>query len=206
MRRYFSKTNEIFLYHYSAEKHNVLKTVEKQNKLTNEEKTKWDKIAHDSGRVGAYYQHISFFFEPIPIDIISSVFNNEHPVWYSGNVLYEHKVSIAGLGEFKYELVESPEVTEIYYNPKYDSYSDEKWINLKDKIIKENHYNGHETTSLLSAINKNIGSVREAYKQLPHRSNFEQIKTKYAATVPHLMVYPKTGAIEVSSISKVVIK
>lgn len=39
MRRYFSKTNEIFLYHYSAEKHNVLKTVEKQNKLTSEEKS-----------------------------------------------------------------------------------------------------------------------------------------------------------------------
>lgn len=206
MRRYFSKTNEIFLYHYSAEKHNVLKTVEKQNKLTSEEKAKWDKLAKDNFRAGVYYQHISFFFEPIPIDIISNIFNNEHPVWYSGNVLYEHKVSIASLGEFSYELTESPEINEIFYNPKYDDYSDERWEKLKDKILKENGYIGHDSASLINAINKNKGSIREAYKQLPHRSNFEQIKTKYAATVPHLMVYPETGTIEVSSINKVVIK
>jgi len=205
MRRYFSKTNEIFLYHYSAEKHNVLKTVEKQNKLTNEEKAKWDKIAHDSNRAGAYYQHISFFFEPIPIDIISNVFNNEHPVWRSGNVLYEHQVKISDLGEFAFELVESPEVTELFYNPKYDKYVDKRWYELVHHTLETNKYIGNTSEELIVAINKNKGKVRESYLLLPTRLNFQDIKDKYAATVPHLMVYSESGEVRVDKINRIVI-
>ena len=213
MRRYFKKfvsddreEIKLFLYHYSAEKHSVLKSIEKQNKLTHEDKEKWDKLAREFGRMGAYYQHISFFFEPIPLDIISKVFSGQHPVWYSGNVLYEHKVSIDDLGEFSYELVESPEVTELYYNPRYDNYSDKEWIKLKNKITQENGYTSNTPEELINAISKNIGSVRDAYIQLPHRLNFQDIKLKYAATVPHLMIYPKSGMDNVTSVSKVVIK
>lgn len=117
-------------------------------------KAKWDKIAHDSNRAGAYYQHISFFFEPIPKDIIASVFNNEHKVWRSGNVLYEHQVKISDLGEFAFELVESPEVTELFYNPKYDKYVDKRWYELVHHTLETNKYIGNTSEELIVAINK----------------------------------------------------
>lgn len=55
------------LYHYSKELFDQLKTLEQQGVVSKADKDKGYKHAQTYNRVGAYFEHISFFFEKIII-------------------------------------------------------------------------------------------------------------------------------------------
>ena len=94
----------IKLYHYSKEKINILKTLEKQNRITKEDIKKANTKSQSIERPGYYYQHISFFLIPVDVNNIGKIYGSEHPVWYTGNKLFEHVISLDNLDNFKYEI------------------------------------------------------------------------------------------------------
>lgn len=198
----------MLLYHYSKEKYSLLKTLEKQGKVTSEERKKEEELYVKKCKTykylvpGYYYEHISFFFERPPIEQMSSFFGNSHDVWFNGNILYEHIIDSSKIGTFYYELVESPEKTKIYYN---DTLSDKDYFNQLGKIMNDNMYIGKNNKNLELVCEKLKGTTLEYLKLLSSRPNFDEIKVKYAATIPHVMLYPILGQIKPINVNKVVI-
>ena len=195
------------LYHYSAAHFDQLKTLEKQRPLTKEEieegarSVKW-------GAPLPYYSHISFFFEPVPLDILSSIFPKDHHTWFKGSRLYEYIVDPASIDHFQYAVVESPEKTELYYD---ESLSIEEYHRRNDALKKKFHYTGHSLAELQQAAKHLEGTTRACFLALPSRPNWSErgkdsIQNKYAATVPHVMLYPASGVIEYQSVKKVTVK
>ncbi len=195
-----------YLYHYSTEEYVELKTLRKQGKIDNE------KVKEDMKRVekyrtpGPYIDHISFFMEQVPLDIISKCFLGKHSFWKSGTTLFEHKVDIESIGNLYYHVVESPLKTAIYDNfPDIPETKEESleyfriWEKFQINILER----GTSIKNLLIIQKAYKGKVREQYMKISERGDFEEIKYKYAATVPHVMIYPASGIIPIKSIKKV---
>lgn len=153
--------------------------------------------------MGPYYSHISFFLEPIPLDIISELFGGTHNVWCSGNQLYQYTVDPHTIGEFKYSVVESPEKTKLLYDP---TVTDADYEIVLASVIKQHGYIGSGVKQLIRATKSLVGTTRKYYKLLPGRPNFKaKLSQKYAATVPHVMIYPATGEILYQDVQQVVV-
>lgn len=194
------------LYHYSAAKHTVLKTREKTSPPDKEKlaKAKEDMETHKDP--GTYYQHISFFFEPVPLDLVGKIFGKEHHFWFPGHDIYEHIVDLSSMPEFKYRIVESPLAVKMFYETDWDDLDDSDLLKYFRELADKQKAHGEigsGPSELKSAASSMVGSVLEAFKELPKRPNWEELKSKYAATVPHVMVYPKGGEITVDEIKEV---
>jgi len=198
------------LYHYATTKLTELKTLEKQGavdaKLRADARDWYNTFKRDYGviRPGMYYQHISFFFEPIPLNI-PSYFKSTHDVWVKGKILHEHVVESDSVGVFGYEIAEPPVKTELYYD---ESLSVEGYHKKLTEMYATGDYMGNGSAELEQAYAKLQlqGKAEEYFKLLPSRPNYDQIGMKYAATVPHLMLYPATGVVDVQSSRKIVLK
>lgn len=184
----------IKLYHYNEVKFDILKTFEKQGKVTKEEIRKESLKTKTTVRPGAYYQHISFFLLPINVKDIAATYRSDHFFWYSGNKLVEHVVLLDDINDFKYEFVETPEKTKLYYD---DSIGHEEYYKLVDELNVSKKYIGNSKRDFSKAYNSLINEIKPAYEALKNRSNWDIIKTKYAATIPHVMIYPKEGTIKI---------
>ena len=185
----------IKLYHYSKEKFNILKTLEKQGKVTKEDIKKATTQTIGTIRPGYYYQHISFFLIPVDVVKIGKIYGNDHLVWHPGSKLTEHTVLLDDLGEFKYEFVETPEKTKLYYD---DSISIQEYHRLVNKLNVSKKYIGNSKDDFTEAFDSLITQIKPAYDIVKSRPNWDLIKEKYAATIPHVMIYPKSGTVEVS--------
>jgi len=198
----------MFLYHYANNKFNTLLTKEKQNLVIPEERKKEEKayMAHYKlfkyKKPGYYFEHISFFFEPICLDIIAEIFPSDHSVWFSGNELYQYTVDTAKIGHFSYEIVEFPEKSTIYYD---NTINDKEYHKLYKDIVIKNNYVG-KNFEIEKASKHLIGLTRTYFEQFKNRPNYEEHKYKYAATVPHVMLYPYLGKIKPESVTKVQVK
>lgn len=177
-------------FHYSAERYSVLKTLEYQKKNAGEKNS----IGLD------YEKHISFFFEKPPLEKMGVIFDGKNSFWVAGAEVWEHTVTLAAFGSFRYRIVESPEKTELYYD---DKISVAEYHERLDALLKEKGYEGSDGKALTTALEPLKGTTRKCFLLLPTRRDFEEIAKKYAATVPHVMVYPDSGQIRVSSSRKV---
>lgn len=197
------------LFHYSTNNYAVLKTRKKQNNLTPEERERGVKEHADNYKLtgidspGYYFEHISFFFERPPIDRMSKVFPSGHPFWFKGNRIFEHVVNSETIGQFDFEVVEFPEKTEIYYGIA----SDEEYHRQLKALTESHGYIGKNNAALESAVDCNalIGKTGEYYDLMKTRPNFDEIKSKYAPTVPHVMIYPWSGIAHPSKIMSIVV-
>lgn len=195
------------LYHYSKQKHSVLLTLEKQGLINPEDR----KRAHEqyvkecklykSLRPGYYYEHISVFYERPPLNKISACFDNRHKFWVKNDVVYEHVINSQDIGNFVYEIVESPDKTRLYY----DSISDKEYYKKLQTCISEKQLVGRNNESLEKALGEMSGLTEIYFELIKTRSNFEELLSKYAATVPHVMLYPMLGKIIPYKINKVVL-
>lgn len=194
------------LYHYSENEFDILKSLRLQNRAS-EISTP---IKNRKYYPGEYSDSVSFFFEPIPTDIISACFKHEHDFWRSGKILFEHTVSISSLKDFKYHIVESPLKTAIYDNfPELPSMNDVTWDNylrLSMELQQLAGEIGTDISTFKEIIHFLEGTTREQFSKIRYRKDFNNIKSKYAATVPHVMLYPKTGTVQVESVRKIKIK
>lgn len=200
------------LFHYSKDLHEVLKTKRAIGLSELEQAKLKDKtLKKYPGR--HYFDHISFFFDPIPVDIIGDLYGPDHPVWFNGNSLYEHEISINDPPfHIPFEVVES--VNQIHALDIFaveHNWVDEdpillnKWFeHIGREKIKWGEW-GDTLPKLILQIKKNKGITRQSFINAVERDDFNENKRKYAASVPHLMVYPPEGYLPVTKVTKVVI-
>lgn len=211
----------IVFFHYASEPYGSLLTRREQGILTREEIKKAEEMAKEYGRIGAYVDHISLFLNPIPSAFLARAFaagkgEENHRVWYKGSQLYEHIVHIEDIKNPKFELVESFRKTELFDSfckgRRWDEIpADEKneYFDLIDKKLiewGEIGYGSDRLEKLVRTYNRQYpNATEEGYLKAVRRSDFKLNRMKYAANVPHLMIYPEGGRIEVGRINKVVI-
>lgn len=198
----------MYLYHYSKEKYNKILTKRRQKVLSKDEIKDDEEGAKFRDDVGLYCDHISLFFDPIPLDIIADLFNNEHPFWYKGNELYQYKVNTKYFEtNITYKVLESPESVSFLDKTGWEEDDDwkYKWFRERNQLMDKLGQRGHSRADLEKQCQRFFGTTRDYYKKAVNRSDFEENKTLYAASVPHIAVYPISGIINPESVTKVVI-
>lgn len=181
------------LYHYNTKSYDALKTLERQG-IDSGIKSNTIPALNPSS-LGTYSQHISFFLVPIDTDKIGKIYGKDHKVWYPGNVLNEHCVYLDKLKNFKYEFVETPEKTKLYYD---DSIGIAQYHKLLKEINLEKRYIGDNLEDFKKAYYSLLPTIELAYSRVNSLPNWNDIRGKYAATIPHVMIYPQSGEIKVS--------
>ena len=211
----------MFLYHYSARKHDVLKSLSASDTLSTQQIAEsYERAERFSYKTPdglviklPYVNHISFFFDPIPAQLLPTLFKN-HPVWFEGNELYEHIIDVNKLPpKILYQVVESPDKTKFM-----DEFvKQHKWVDDNPELLKQFMNElmarqwkkgelGYKRADLIKQIQKHDGQIADYFKAAVKRSDFEENKTKYAANVAHVMLYPITGKLtHVERVNKVVI-
>lgn len=188
------------LYHYSSVRYPELLT-KRQSGATADEIRKSEKQRDRLGLIGAYVDHISFFFDPIPSKTLADIFKNDHHTWYKGNVLFEYVIDVSQFDpELGYAVMESRRKTAFM-----DKFVEEhNWVEddpvLLAKYLKElNELSvkwgevGHSLDGLRQQMALNLGGTKQAYIDASKRPDFEEGRQRYATNVPHVMVYPKAG-------------
>lgn len=188
------------LYHYSDSQYDVLLT----RRASGAPPLEGVKVSED------YMDHISFFFDPIPSKLMPEVFSKGHPFWYSGHRIFEHIIEVNELDDLiRFEVVESLKKTALL-----DKFvEDNNWTFDDPKLLKE--WNiliareserwgevGDTRTRLKAQIRKNTGITAACYVAASAREDFQDGYNKYAANVPHLMLYPKDGKIVVREVNE----
>lgn len=202
------------LYHYSAKQFNTLLTKRKAGTATAEEIAKSEKEAKRIFMPGtAYVDHISFFFEPIPSDILGKLYSKNHPVWIDGKELYEYEVDPLKLPEkVLYEIVETArEISELdRFSKEHNWVEDDprllrKWFaHILSKKAKWGEY-GEDRYKLLKQIKYYQNRLACDFLAAVQREDFQDNFRKYAASVPHLMLYPPSGEVQYDIMNLVII-
>lgn len=186
------------LYHYSKEPFSELKTVRYRKQLSKEEIENATRIMNFRQEIGLYFDHISFFFEPIPVKNMGYFFRNvKHDFWFKGNKIFEHVIDSSTIGNFKFNIVESDEITK-YSNT---NWPDDPTVENKLKFFKERR-KIEESLKLIGSNNheletysaKYTGKILSYYSNA-YKTNDDESMLKYAASVPHVMIYPDSGHI-----------
>lgn len=202
----------MFLYHYSKEirqtllsksASGVMKPIEIKLARLEARRKPYDALP--------YCDHISFFFEPIPASLLPKLFGKDHPVWVSGNKLYEHIVDVDDLPQvIPYHVVESKKKTALYDQFVIDNHWEEddpdllhQWQILEDQKTREWGEKGNRRSELIKQISAHQGTIADNFREAVTRDDFEWNRNKYAANVPHLMLYPPQGAVKVFKVKAV---
>lgn len=202
------------LYHYAPHLFDQLQTKRKRGAADAEEIRRAEKDAVRILQPGAtYVDHLSFFFEPVPSDILHLLYGEGHPVWFKGSKLYEYVIDPLKFPEkILYEVVESQKETEALekFTQDHNWVEDDpvflkKWFAfILSEKIKWGEY-GNDKYKLLLQIKKHQGRLEKDFLAATQREDFKQNFNKYAASVPHLMVYPPTGTVDIESRNQIVI-
>ncbi len=190
------------IYHYSKELYTSLEVGLKRLQLSRFEITKARLQAAKYFNPGAYFDHISFFFDPVPLNIIGDLFRGENDFWKNGNEIIEYTIDVDSLDKnITYFVAESPSQVKTL-----DAI---EWVDTDEFLIayleKQSIASiacgetGHTLTGLKEQIKRYKGTTTKYYKEAIKRNDFKENITKYAANVPHLMLYPSSGNIEIAS-------
>lgn len=187
------------LYHYGAAGYKELKTLEAQRRITTKEKEEALRMRESRHNIppDLYFRHVSFFFEPVESDHWR-FYSKDHHFWRKGSVITEYIVETREL-EFSWMIVELPEITQAIYDA---SISDEEFDKLYVEVYRSG-YVGSGTKSLEKKSKVFQGKLRQ-YSQLAFEKNPNSLK--YAAGIPHVMIYPKDKVIPLESHSTIRMK
>jgi hypothetical protein len=204
----------MLLYHYSKTRYPSLLTKRKVGLLSKEEIKKADSSDRLNLLPGhSYIDHVSFFFDPVPSVMLSRIFGITHPVWHTGSKLFEHIIDTTMLDDdVIYEIVESDKKTKLFdefveeHNWTYDDPKLlQQWKMLELRKKMEWGEIGRSRKGLELQIVENGGHLDKAFLKAYNRADFEENRMKYAANVPHVMIYPKGGEIEVIGVNSLTI-
>jgi len=192
------------LYHYSKSLYDILKNRLRSGAADDKEikeQTEWNKKINGPG---IYNAHISLFFDPLPLTLLGQIFGAGHHTWVNGNELYEYVIDTNSLDEdIVYDVVESPIAVKTLDETEWVD-TDEFLIQHKKKInaIKINSGEiGKSKSKLEKEINKYKNKTKDFYIAASRRDDFKENFNKYAACVPHVMLYPESGTIKIESIN-----
>lgn len=199
----------MLLYHYSKERYSSLKTKRLTQKFTTGELRRIEQRSKDREYVGQYIDHISFFFDPIPSKLVSGLFGKDHSVWVEGTVLYEYVINLKDVeGFLAYEVVESPLEVEILTALEWD-YANPDFAKqyFKDRAVRSlaNGETGFHITGLIGQYKKYSGKISDYITRAVRHPDFQENRLKYAAGVPHLMLYPNGGKVHYRGVNRIVI-
>lgn len=188
------------LYHYSDTHYDVLMS----RRASGLPAPEGVKVSED------YLDHISFFFDPIPSKIMPEVFSKGHPFWYAGHRLYEHIIDVNELEDgIRFHVVESLRKTALLdqFEEEHNWVDDDpvllrKWNNLIADETLKNGEAGRSRTRLKIQISKNTGITASCFIAASQREDFHFGYNKYAANVPHLMLYPESGKIIIREVNE----
>ena len=195
----------MLLYHYSKNPLKTLTTRRFRETLTDEQlKEGWDSAVWRKAP-GPYYDHISFFLEPAPLDILGAVFADvNHDFWIPGSTIYQHTVESSKIGRFKYAIVETPGDIELLSEWKDEWDMDPKWDAAKEtyffkraRIKKANGEVGQNNAAFEQVASSFVGTARQAYLSALNRDQNDRLL--YAAGVPHVMIYPAHGELKLTA-------
>lgn len=200
------------VYHYSTAPRSELLTKRAQG-LPPHEIAKAEQHTKRLGLVAPYIDHISFFIDPIPSKLLAEIYGGDHQAWRKGNILFEHIVDVAALGDdILFELVESVNKTKFLdeFSIKHNWVADNpETLKLWLKEIAEKSKAWGEVGRGLPALTKQIAlnqnKLHDYFKAASERPDFEDGKMRYASNVPHLMVYPKSGKVAVEKVNRVTV-
>jgi hypothetical protein len=200
------------LYHYSKTRFPELLT-KRLSGASAEEIRKAEKQRDRYGFVGAYVDHLSFFFDPIPSKTVADIFKNDHHTWYKGSVLFEYVIDVNQFeADVGYAVTESRRKTAFM-----DKFVEEhNWVDddpvllaryLKELDVLEKQWGevGRSLPGLKEQIALNVGGTKQAYIDASKRPDFEEGRQRYATNVPHVMVYPKSGKAQYTELNKLTI-
>ena len=194
------------LYHYSTEQLSELQT----RRIQGVDLKEIDISAFKARRMGLpfpYQDHISFFFEPIPVEHIASTFAEGHPFWKSGLELYEHVIDLTSIEPNSFwRVVES--IPQSKFSDQFD------WGNVKDLAIRAKWFTKMYANDVrIGLAGWDTRLIYKAYRNIMTLSMLDFYRraavirfvgnTQYAAYVPHLMVYPVGGRVPIVSCKKV---
>lgn len=186
------------LYHYSNKRLDVIKTPYVLGDINN------------STSQGKYVKSISLHIDRIPIDFIKENFPKDSP-YFRGDMLYEYEVDVNAFEDcIKWEIVESPLDTWIYEH----LYNEFLWDNLyiyskvyryiKNILRSITSHKGYSKSMLISNTSKYKGSIENYFREWHSSDIFkDQGGRMYAASVPHVIVYPHSGKIDVLHITAI---
>lgn len=191
-----SKHKCIKLYHYSAKPHSELLT----NSLRN--------VVSDHNVVSEDYDdHLSFFMEPIPVDIAKQL-NNEFDKWKSGTVLFEHVIYLSNIKITKWEFASTPEGRAFYIENfdiskrKSPGYIDE-YLDKKAKFKKDNNLIGISSRVLANKIPSYISDDKMGtYIKINKKHGRVD---QYASEIPHLLINTKSP-VKVTKVNRLKLK
>ena len=189
------------LYHYNTDEFDVLLSIAIRGK----------------GNVGsnprAYNKNISLFLEPLPLNV-AEIFKNTHAFYRSGLSLIEHVVDSNAIPlDVLYTLTETPEKVTLLYATQqwYEGMSEDLIVANKkeiDDMEAEKGYAGQGRMNMIKAC-KSIPKGIEKYfmksAKLHEKFPGDKINEKYAANVPHLIIYPEVG-IKVQSSKQITLR
>ena len=201
------------LYHYNTQTLDELKSLYARG-LEKEGYT-----AKDSNP-RAYNKSISFFFEPIPLDI-GKILNNEHSFWKRGQVLIEHVIDLNSLPvDVPYRITESREVIDLLYNKQnWQLVAEGEPLaaeRLRKQYIKEirdleisKFYWGDGIDNLKKGLRNIKYDIREDYKNMYKLHKLhpdDHFMSRYASSVPHLMAYVGEHHIPILETKRIVLQ
>ena len=186
----------MLLYHYSVEEYSHLLSLKGQKK------------EEDKDYSGNYSDSISFFLEPIPRNI-ASILKHKHKFWKSGAEIYEHVIDTnVFYPDLKYVITETPEKTHLLYNVQV---WDKKTITpdlikqykleISDMQEKKG-YRGEGKDNFLKAAKKFNHGIAGYYREmvkLDAKYPEDKLMDKYAACVPHAMLYVGEQKVQVAT-------
>jgi hypothetical protein len=193
------------LYHYSKEPYTELLTKRASGVASDQDILKAVTSSKLRGLHGhLYVDHISFFLDPIPSIVVGNIFHG-HSFWVKGNTIYEHVIDVDKLEKnIEYEFVESEQRIELL-----DQFAEqENWTSDDPAIYKKwltteltHKYRwkeiGESREFLKTKIKELRGHLGVQFMKARERDDYKDNAQKYAAFVPHVMLYPSSGAIKV---------
>lgn len=199
----------MLLYHYSREYYPLLKSKRLLQMFTMNELRRAVELSNDNYTAGQYLDHISLFFDPIPVKEIGNLFNSNHPVWFNGNKLYEYVVDISDVVNIVgYDVVETPSELSILDATVWD-YDDPDFTKryLAEAANRKlaNGTQGYTLEGLLNQIKLYKGTTEYHYRNAVKRKDFSDNRFKCAAAVPHVMLYPVGSKLHYRNVNKVII-
>ena len=199
---------DLQLYHYSTKPHfDFIKSRRAQGIVPSREDAAYqEKRCRQTRLPGIYDKQISFFIDKVPRDI-PKFFGHRHKFWKTGETIYEHTVVInETLDENDpddlvtgYALVEAPYVVELIYATDFDNERAASAYFERAHTLQMQHRDiGWGYPSLKDCVQRWKGKCNPYFEKLLTLPDFEaNILPRYAATVPHLLLWVPSGMLPV---------